>query len=52
MEDVKITFRLQSQKSRICCPKFGSGLAGGEWNVIENMILEIWKDIPVYVYFI
>jgi len=36
----------------IHCPKFGSERAGGDWKIIEQMILEIWVDrgIPVTVY--
>lgn len=36
----------------IHCPKFGSDLAGGDWNVIQQMIAEIWVDrgIDVVVY--
>jgi hypothetical protein len=36
----------------IHCPKFGSDLAGGDWNVIEAMIFELWVDrgIDVTVY--
>lgn len=36
----------------IHCPKFGSELAGGDWKVIEQMILEYWVDsgISVCVY--
>lgn len=29
---------------RIFCPKFGSGLAGGSWPHIEEMIQESWVD--------
>lgn len=28
----------------IHCPKFGCGIARGDWNVIERMIREIWVD--------
>jgi len=28
----------------IHCPMFGAGLAGGNWEVIEDMIQEIWVD--------
>jgi hypothetical protein len=35
---------------QIHTPKFGSGLAGGNWVFIENLIEDIWKDIPVFVY--
>ena len=31
-------------------PKFGSGLAGGNWNVIEQMINDIFKNVNVYIY--
>lgn len=28
----------------ICCPRFGSGLAGGRWEFIELLIKEIWVN--------
>ena len=34
----------------IHAPKFGSGLAGGDWSFIMNLIDDIWNNIPVYVY--
>lgn len=34
----------------IHCPKFGSGLAGGNWNFIENLIEDIWSKYFVMVY--
>lgn len=36
----------------IVAPKFGSGLAGGNWDYIEELINEIWigNNIPVTVY--
>lgn len=39
-------------KISIHCPKFGSGLAGGDWKFIEKLIQEIWVDngIDVTVY--
>jgi hypothetical protein len=37
-------------KSQIYAPKFGSGLAGGNWNFIEYLIEDIWTDIPVFIY--
>lgn len=42
----------QLTKARIICPKFGAGLAGGRWPIIEAMIKELWikKDIDVTVY--
>jgi O-acetyl-ADP-ribose deacetylase (regulator of RNase III) len=52
----KCMFRVLQQARRlqasIHCPKFGAGLAGGDWNVIEQMIQEIWveNDLSVTVY--
>lgn len=34
----------------IHCPKFGSGLAGGNWNFISELITDVWYDMPVFVY--
>lgn len=34
----------------IHCPKFGSGLAGGDWNFISDLIYDVWHNIPVFVY--
>ena len=36
----------------ICCPKFGAGLAGGDWGIIEDMIKNIWVNngVDVIVY--
>lgn len=30
--------------------RFGSNLAGGTWAFIEELIYELWEDIPVYIY--
>lgn len=38
------------KKVQIACPKFGSGLAGGNWTIIESMIVRLWSEIPVTVY--
>lgn len=55
MEDVKnFASQLLRQeditKVQIHAPKFGSGLAGGDWNFIENLIEDIWNSIEVYIY--
>lgn len=34
----------------IHCPKFGSGLAGGDWNLISYLIDDIWNKFPVIAY--
>lgn len=46
---------VQLEHGRDCCifcPKFGSGLAGGKWSFIEELIDELWlsADIDVYVH--
>lgn len=30
--------------------KFGSNLAGGNWGFIEELIDELWDEIPVFIY--
>jgi hypothetical protein len=45
---------LQNQhdaKIEIHSPKFGSGLAGGNWNFISELINDVWYDSHVFVYF-
>ena len=34
----------------IHAPRFGCGLAGGNWNFVEELISDIWTNIPVFVY--
>lgn len=34
----------------IHCPKFGSGIAGGNWNFISDLIEDIWFKHDVFVY--
>lgn len=34
----------------IHAPKFGSGIAGGDWKVIESMILDRWVGLDVNIY--
>ena len=34
----------RSENASIHAPKFGSDLAGGDWSVIEQLILEVWVD--------
>lgn len=37
-------------KVQIHCPKFGCGLAGGNWYFVEELIKDIWTNTPVLVY--
>lgn len=34
----------------IHCPKFGSGIAGGNWNFIEELTKDIWNNCRVVIY--
>lgn len=34
----------------IHCPKFGTGLSGGNWKFIEELIDDVWKGINTFVY--
>lgn len=34
---------------QIVAPKFGAGLAGGDWNIIESMIKKHWCDFDVTI---
>ena len=38
--------------AEIACPKFGAGLAGGDWNIIKSIIMEelVEPGINVTVY--
>lgn len=50
------TDELDIPKNRVVfhCPKFGSKLAGGKWELVEELIQEIWVDkgfnVVVYEY--
>lgn len=39
-----------NEKIEIHCPKFGSGLAGGNWNFIGDLIDDVWGRFFVTVY--
>lgn len=40
----------ESTSVEIHAPKFGSGLAGGNWNFILDLIDDVWYDLDVFVY--
>jgi len=50
MQDVARVAKIRN--AEIICPKFGSGLAGGNWTFIETLINECWCDwdIPVTIF--
>lgn len=43
-------FLNKNENIEIHAPKFGSGLAGGNWNFISNLIEDIWDKFFVTVY--
>jgi hypothetical protein len=43
-------FNNKTEKVEIHAPKFGSGLAGGNWNFIADLIEDVWKPYNVYIY--
>lgn len=43
-------FNNKTEKVEIHTPKFGSGLAGGNWHFITDLIEDIWGLFPVIVY--
>jgi hypothetical protein len=40
----------EDQKIEIHAPKFGCGLAGGQWDFVSELINDIWNDVPVFIY--
>ncbi len=40
--DLLADWMIDWKHSHIICPQFGSGLAGGDWNVIEQLIIDCW----------
>lgn len=47
---VKTLSKSDTNKVEIHAPKFGSGLAGGDWRFISELINDIWNGIDVYIY--
>lgn len=43
-------FTKQTENIEIHAPKFGSGLSGGNWNFISDLIEDIWEKYTVYIY--
>lgn len=40
----------KTESIEIHAPKFGSGLAGGNWNFISDLIEDIWSKYNVFIY--
>lgn len=47
---VSVALQAQHLGASLHCPRFGAGLAGGDWSVIEGLIQSIWATVDVYVY--
>lgn len=45
-----ISTNLDSSETQIHAPKFGSGLAGGNWNLISELIDNIWPNLTIFIY--
>ena len=43
-------FLYKNENVEIHAPKFGSGLAGGNWNFISDLIEDIWGNYNVFIY--
>lgn len=43
-------FLQKTENVEIHAPKFGSGLAGGNWNFISELIDDIWGKYQVFIY--
>lgn len=51
MAQIAENFKQIEEPKRIQCPKFGAGLAGGNWETeIVPLINKYWNDFDVYVY--
>jgi hypothetical protein len=48
--DLVYSMNRTDKRTRIHAPKFGSGLAGGNWNFIADLINDIWLDHEVMVF--
>lgn len=41
-----------SKNMKIAIPKIGAGLAGGDWNIIESILNDVFSDYDVTVYYL
>lgn len=42
--------KLDKNRIEIHAPKFGSGLAGGNWGFITELMQDVWPDVDISVY--
>lgn len=52
LENVLERFNKYNVPYTIHMPRIGCGLAGGDWNIVENIVKEVFSanDVEVYVY--
>jgi len=50
MTEVAKFINSEKENIEIHAPKFGSGLAGGNWNFISDLIDDIWGNYNVFIY--
>lgn len=44
------TKRKTDKQIEIHCPKFGTGISGGRWSTILDLITDCWNGIPTFIY--
>lgn len=49
-KSISLSNKEEMSNVEIHAPKFGSGLAGGDWNFISCLIEDIWSSLSVYIY--
>lgn len=42
----------QEKGLTVAIPKIGAGLAGGDWNVIEKILEEVFSDYDITIYYL
>lgn len=40
----------ETSKIEIHCPRFGTGIAGGDWKFISCLIDDLWNNFDTYIY--
>lgn len=47
---IKLYESLDPRTDKVGFPLIGAGLAGGDWSVIEDIIIRVFKGVPVTIY--
>jgi hypothetical protein len=42
--------RKTEKQIEIHCPKFGTGISGGRWSTISDLMTDCWYGIPTFIY--